>query len=82
LGGKIPLPPKKEKEAWNKRGLPHLSLLRFVLSSKLNGIGLTLTNPPSYNNKSWCWTQAQKRVTVLGKLFTPIIPLFIKQRKW
>ena len=34
-----------------------------------------------------CWTQAQKglgsnrcRVTVLGKLFTPIVPLFTKQR--
>jgi len=38
-----------------------------------------------------CWTQAQKglgsncsrrrcRVTVLGKLFTPIVPLFAKQR--
>ena len=36
-----------------------------------------------------CWTQAQKglgsnrcRVTVLGKLFTPILPLFTKQRNW
>jgi len=40
-----------------------------------------------------CWTQAQKgpgcksqprrcRVTVLGKLFTPIVPLFTKQRNW
>ena len=39
-----------------------------------------------------CWTQAQKsgfksqpqrcRVTVLGKLFTAIVPLFAKQRNW
>jgi len=39
-----------------------------------------------------CWTQEQKglgssrsrdcRVTVLGKLFTPIVPLFTKQRNW
>jgi len=34
-----------------------------------------------------CWTQAQKglgsnRVTVLGKLFTPIVHLFTKQRNW
>jgi len=40
-----------------------------------------------------CWTQAQKGpgsnrsrdavgVTVLGKLFTPIVPLFTKQRNW
>ena len=36
-----------------------------------------------------CWTQAQKgpgsnrcRVTVLGKLFTPIVPLFTKQQNW
>ena len=36
-----------------------------------------------------CWTQAQKgpglnhsRVTVLGKLFTPIVPLFTVQRNW
>jgi len=41
-----------------------------------------------------CWTQAQKgpgsnrmqsrrcRATVLGKLFTPIVPLFTKQRNW
>jgi len=40
-----------------------------------------------------CWTQPQKkpgfksqpqhcRVTVLGKLFTPIVPLFTKQRNW
>ena len=40
-----------------------------------------------------CWTQAQKgpgfksqsrrcRVTVLGKLFTPIVPLFTKQHNW
>jgi len=35
-----------------------------------------------------CWTQAQKSlgsncpVTVLGKLFTPIVPLFTKQRNW
>jgi len=35
-----------------------------------------------------CWTQAQKglgsnrcRVTVLGKLFTPVVPLFTKQQK-
>jgi len=38
------------------------------------------------------WTQAQKglgsnrsrdsRVTVLGKLFTPIVPLFTKQQNW
>jgi len=36
-----------------------------------------------------CWTQAQKgpgsnrsRITVLGKLFTPIVPLFTKQQNW
>ena len=36
-----------------------------------------------------CWTQAQKgpgsnrsRVTVLGKLFTPTVPLFTKQQNW
>ena len=38
-----------------------------------------------------CWTQVQKgsesqsrccRVTVLGKLFTPVLPLFTKQRNW
>jgi len=39
-----------------------------------------------------CWTQSQKarvqivsrrcRVTVLGKLFTPIVPLFTKQQNW
>ena len=40
-----------------------------------------------------CWTQAQKgpgfksqprrcRVTVLGKLFTPMVRLFTKQRNW
>jgi len=40
-----------------------------------------------------CWTPAQYRpvfksqslrcrVTVLGKLFTPIMPLFTKQRNW
>jgi len=41
-----------------------------------------------------CWTQAQKgpvsnrsrdavwSVTVLGKLFTPIVPLFTKQQNW
>ena len=36
-----------------------------------------------------CWTQAQKgpgsnrcRVTVSGKLFTPIVPLFTKQQNW
>jgi len=36
-----------------------------------------------------CWTQAQKglgsnrcRVTVLGKLFTPIVSLFTKQQNW
>jgi len=30
-----------------------------------------------------CWTQAQKaRVTVLGKLFTRIVPLFTKQQNW
>jgi len=35
------------------------------------------------------WTQAQKglgsngsRDAVLGKLFTPIVPLFTKQRNW
>ena len=41
---------------------------------------------------SVCWTQAQKagfklqprrcRVTVLGKLLTPIVPLFTKQQNW
>ena len=39
-----------------------------------------------------CWTQAQKArvqiavtrlsVTVLGELFTPIVPLFTKQQNW
>jgi len=40
-----------------------------------------------------CWAQAQKGVwvqiaaatlsaTVLGKLFTPIVPMFTKQRNW
>jgi len=36
-----------------------------------------------------CWTRAQKgmgsnrsRDAVLGKLFTPIVPLFTKQRNW
>jgi len=39
-----------------------------------------------------CWTQAQGsgfksqsrrcRVTVLGKLFTPTVPLFTKQQNW
>jgi len=36
-----------------------------------------------------CWTQAQKgpgsnrsRDDVLGKLFTPIVPLFTKQQNW
>jgi len=36
-----------------------------------------------------CWTQVQKglgsnrsRDAVLGKLFTPIVPLFIKQQNW
>jgi len=39
-----------------------------------------------------CWTQAQKArvqiavatlsVTVLSKLFTPIVPLFTKQQNW
>jgi len=36
-----------------------------------------------------CWTQAQKgslsnrsREAVLGKLFTPIVPLFTKQQNW
>ena len=34
-----------------------------------------------------CWTQAQKAqiqiaVAVLGKLFTPIVPLFTKPQNW
>jgi len=33
-----------------------------------------------------CWTREQYRarirVPVLGKLFTPIVPLFTKQRNW
>jgi len=36
-----------------------------------------------------CWTQAQKdpgsnrsRDAVLGKLFTPTVPLFTKQQNW
>jgi len=34
-----------------------------------------------------CWTQAQKawvqiKLFILGKLFTPIVPLFTKQRNW
>ena len=32
-----------------------------------------------------CWTQEQPRrcrVTLLGKLFTPIVPLFTKQQHW
>ena len=32
-----------------------------------------------------CCTQAQKarvQITVLGKLFTPIVPLFTKQQNW
>jgi len=51
------------------------------------------THCPGGSVAEWlaCWTQAQKglqprccRVTVLGKLlqFTPIVPLFTKQRSW
>ena len=53
---------------------------RCVKYSKLGG---------SVAERLACWTQAQKgpgsyrsRVTVLGKLFTPIVPLFTKQRNW
>jgi len=28
------------------------------------------------------WQSRHCRVTVLGKLFTPIVPLFVKQQKW
>jgi len=28
------------------------------------------------------WTHGQLWVTVLGKLFTPIVPLFTKQQNW
>ena len=34
---------------------------------------------PGFNIKS---QPRRRRVTVLGKLFTPIVPLFTKQRNW
>jgi len=52
-------------------------------------------NNITYALAQWlaCWTQAQKGsgsnrsrdavgLTVLGKLFTPIVPLFTKQQSW
>jgi len=52
-------------------------------------------NNITYALAEWlaCWTQAQKGpgsnrsrdavgLTVVGKLFTPIVPLFTKQQSW
>ena len=52
-------------------------------------------NNITYALAQWlaCWTQVQKGpgsnrsrdavgLTVLGKLFTPIVPLFTKQQSW
>ena len=53
------------------------------------------SSPGSGSVAEWlsCWSQAQKgpgfklqprrcRVIVLGKLFTPIVPVFTKQQNW
>ena len=57
-------------------------------------LGQTMQLRSSGSLAEWlaCWTQAQKglgsnrsrdgQVTVLGKLFTPIVPLFTKERNW
>ena len=53
-----------------------------------------LHNVMAYSVAEWlvCWTQVLKGlgsdcscnavITVLGELFTPIVPLFTKQRNW
>jgi len=56
-------------------------------------VGLSLDRDGSAAERLACWTQAQKdpgskfksqsrrcRITVLGKLFIPIMPLFTKQQ--
>ena len=69
-----------EKRQRDRRKIPRVC-------SKLQGLqGLLLGGSVA----EWlaCWTQAQKaqsrrcRVTVLGKLFTPVVPLFTDQQNW
>ena len=56
----------------------HLYCTRLVLYTR------NQTHAGLMRRKAWVHkSQARRfRVTVLGKLFTPIVPLFIKQRNW
>ena len=56
----------------------HLYCTRLVLYTR------NRTHAGLMRRRAWVQkSQAQRcRVTVLDKLFTPIVPLFIKQRNW
>jgi len=52
-------------------------LLSWWLGSRVVNMLDLGAEGPGFKSQSQCC-----RVTVLGKLFTPIVPLFIKQQNW
>jgi len=55
----------------------HIAILLGWLGSRVVSMLDSGAEGPGFKSQSW-----RCRVTVLGKLFTPIVPLFTKQQNW
>ena len=51
--------------------------MRWLLGSRVVSVLDSVAEGPGFKSQS-----LRCRVTILGKLFTPIVPLFIKQQNW
>jgi len=51
--------------------------MRWLLGSRVVSVLDSVAEGPGFKSQS-----QRCRVTILGKLFTPIVPLFIKQQNW
>ena len=64
--------------------VPYIGLLTYIVLTYLHRLGSRVVSlldsgaeGPGFKSQS-----RRCRVTVLGKLFTPIVPLFTKQQNW
>ena len=80
-GGQSPPSPPRDRRHCPSAIAEFLVLLckrvRGWLSSRVVGVLDSGAEGPGFKSQS-----RRCRVTVLGKLFTPIVPLFIKQKNW
>ena len=75
---------KKTNKTSNDKILDSALYMPYQYHSNLGWLGSRVISVlesgaegPGFQSQSWCC-----RITVLGKLFTPIVPLFTKQQSW